>query len=77
MIYRRIQLPRSTGLELATSSLGSLRSTEFNFLLNFKRFKELLDDSLKKKDYKNFKVLSQSDIVLRWIGGRIGELKWI
>jgi len=36
---------------------------------------ELLEINLKKKDYKNFKMLSQSDVILKSIHNRIEELR--
>jgi len=69
--YRVKDNPEYEEIKSKTIVLEKWINSEINHV------KELLDDSLKKKDYKNFKVLSQSDIVLRWIGGRIGELKWI
>ena len=35
--------------------------------------KELLESSLKNKNYGNFKILSQSDLMLKWIHNRIND----
>ena len=50
--------------------LGKWINSEVNHI------KELLDNSLEKKDYKDFKVLSQSDIVLKSIDKKIKELRF-